>query len=67
MACLIASLPLGDVDVVSVGTAGTEIILAFVDSSLLQQRAKVFELTMVQFEVDNCSSSLRGLLGLDQG
>jgi hypothetical protein len=56
-----------NVDVVSVGTAGTETVFAFVDSSLLQQRAEVFELTMVQFEVDNCSSSLRGLLGLDQG
>jgi hypothetical protein len=34
-----------------VETAGPETILAFVDGSLLQQRAEVFELTKVQFEV----------------
>jgi hypothetical protein len=61
-----------DVDVVGVGTAGTETVFTFVDGSLLQQRAEVLELTRQEFKVllqvlDHSSSGLRDLLGLDEG
>jgi hypothetical protein len=61
-----------DVDVVSVGTPGTETVFTFVDGSLLQQRAEVLELTRLEFKVflqvlDHSSSGLRDLLGLDEG
>jgi hypothetical protein len=63
---------MGDVDVVGVGTAGTETVFTSIDGSLLQQRAEVFKLTRVQFEMilqvlDDGGSGVRDLLGLDEG
>jgi hypothetical protein len=63
---------MGDVDVVGVGTAGTETVFTSIDGSLLQQRAEVFKLTRVQFEMilqvlDDGGSGVRDLLGLDGG
>jgi hypothetical protein len=63
---------MSNVDVVGVGTAGTETVFTSIDGSLLQQRAEVFKLTRVQFEMilqvlDDGGSGVRDLLGLDEG
>jgi hypothetical protein len=63
---------MSNVEVSGVWTAGTETVFTSVDGSLLQQRAEVFELTRVQFEMilqvfANRSSGHRDILGLGQG